>query len=121
MSAFLLTAAGDYALVNGSMILTDNSTTPGQEVLQQIRSNLRFFQGEYFLDTTIGIPYWQTLLKKGVSADVIEGIYRQAILDTDGVLQINSLTLTLDNKNRIGTITFLVQTILGPVTATETI
>lgn len=121
MSAFLLTEEGDFDLVNGSMALTANETTPGQEVLQSIRSNLRFFQGEYFLDETVGIPYWQTIFKKGVPLSVIEGIFRQAILDTDGVLQLNSFTMTLNNTTRRATITFSVQAVTGPITATETI
>lgn len=127
MSAFLQNAAGDYQLVNGSMLVIDNTTSipgvcqPGQETLQNIRSNLRFFQGEYFLDQSVGMPYWQTLLAKGITLDVIEGIYRQAILDTDGVLSINSLTATLDNAARSLVINFSVQSVNGTITGTQTI
>lgn len=121
MSAFLLTDAGDYAIVNGSMALTDNATTPGQEVLQQIRSNLRFCLGEYFLDVTVGIPYFQVLFQQGIDDSVIEGYLRQAILDTDGVNGLSAFTYTPGGQGRIGQVTFTAQTVKGPVTATETI
>jgi hypothetical protein len=117
MSAFLLTATGDLDQSSGGLKVIDGA----QQVLQQIRSNLRTFLGEYFLDTSLGVPYIQTIFAKGTGQGVIEGLLKQQILGVDGVIQINSFTLTLDNKSRLGTLNFSVLTTNGVVTATETI
>lgn len=115
MSAFLLTASGDLDQTSGGLVLIDGA----QQVLQQIRSNLRTFLGEYFLDTTLGVPYIQTVFQKGTGQGVIEGLLKQAILGTDGVIQLLSFELVLGGQNRLGTVTFTVLTTNGTVTSTE--
>ena len=117
MSAFLLTTAGDLDQTSGGIVLVDGA----QQVLQQIRSNLRTFLGEYFMDVTKGVPYFELVFQKGTGQGVIEGLLKQAIVNTDGVLQLTDFTLVLGGQTRLGSVTFTVLTTNGVVTSTETI
>lgn len=117
MSAFKLTVTGDLDMTTGGLVVIDGA----QQVLQQIRSSLRLFLDEYFLDTTLGVPYIQKIFQKGTGQGVIEGLLKQTILDTDGVIELTFFQLVLGGQNRIGTLTFTVLTTNGVVTSTETI
>lgn len=59
-----------------------------ESVAQKIKIRLRTYFGEWFKDTTIGVPYFQEILKKGVSKDYVDTIFIDIIRDTDGVLRV---------------------------------
>jgi len=69
-------------------------------ISQHILIRLRFFQGEYFLDQRLGIPYYQDILIKNPNLVVVRSIYREAILETPGVLDITRFDLNFDSANR---------------------
>ena len=103
-------AYGDLVLTSGQLTLVDGN----QEVQQLLIQQLRTFMGGYFLDPTLGVPYVQQVFQKGISQDVMEGIFRQAILDVPGVLSITAFQLTLTARNL--TLLFTALTTNGPVT-----
>lgn len=64
-----------------------------EAIAQALRTRLAFFQGEWFLDETFGVPYFQTILGKTVSLLAVREVFRTIITDTVGVLSIKSLEL----------------------------
>lgn len=105
----------DLLIQDGDLLLIDNA----ERVAQQIKIKLRSFLGEWFLDTTYGVPYWEEILVKSPSLDHVRNILRQQILDVDGVSAVNSIELSLDRQSRKLTVTFEAQTTYGLVTDRE--
>lgn len=79
------TLPGDIDTSFGDLILTTGS----EEIKQNIRIRLRFFQGEWFLNTDIGIPYFRSFFIKNPNLALIRSIIREAV---EGVPKIQSVT-----------------------------
>lgn len=62
----------------------------GESVAQRIKIRLLRYQGEWFKDTTKGIPYFQELMKKGIAKDYIDTVMIDEILDTAGVVSLDA-------------------------------
>lgn len=83
-------------------------------IAQKLRQRLRFFLGEWFLDTRLGIPYLRDaggiiLGVKGPNIPAIESVFRKAILSVPQIFRILSLTLTVDRPSRKGALNFVAQ------------
>ena len=89
----------DMTLDGQDIKFTDSDSS----VVQRITIRLQFLLGEWFLDTTRGVPYTQTIFKKGTSLSDIYNIIRKHILETDGVLSLKKLDLTpsADERNLV--------------------
>jgi len=105
----------DLLIINNDLKLIDNA----ERVAQQIKITLKFWLGEWFLDTSDGVPFLEYILVKNPNMNHIRAIYCEKILDVPGVTAINSLDLTLDKKNRTLTVEFDVETDCGLVTDRE--
>lgn len=81
----------DLYLDNGTVGLTNSLS---EEVAQELFIRLNFFQGEWFLDTTQGIPYFQSILGQKTPLGIVEQIFRQAITTCPGVASLASFSLT---------------------------
>lgn len=81
---------------------------------QLIQTRLRLWYGEWFADTTDGVPYAQDVLGKS-SPDVYNEVIKDRILSTTGVSDITAYTSTEDRTTRKLTISVSVNTIYGPV------
>lgn len=92
----------DLHLEGGDLVETDGIAAAAQE----IKHRLLFFKGESFLDLREGIPYFQEILKKGVDLGRIRAIMRQAVLTVPGIVDVPSLTISLDRVRRRATISF---------------
>lgn len=86
----------DISVENNDLVLIQGS----EETAQNLSVNLRTFLGEWFLNTSLGIPWFQEILVKGTSIQQIESIILNAILSTNGVLNVSSFNIELDNKER---------------------
>lgn len=84
-------------------------------IRQQIKIRLMFFRGEWFLDETIGTPWFEDLLKKGFNLDHATAIFRDRILGTAGVTALTQLDLSYDSPTRKLGIRFRAETTLGNV------
>ena len=75
---------GDFVIENNSLVEID-----GMEAIRQ-HMTIRFqiFLGEWFLDTSIGVPWFRDVLVKNPSFNVVMQVLKDVILDTPGVLQI---------------------------------
>lgn len=71
-----------------------------QQIAQQIRLTLSIFLGEWFLNTSFGMPYFESILGKGRSKSEIEAIVRKKVRDVPGVLHIGEVQISIDSKRR---------------------
>ena len=81
-----LDANGDYTFGRSQANFLVNSP---EAVAQAIQTRLALWEGEYFLDTSKGTPYWTQILGTGTWALYDQAI-KDRILGTTGVLQIAS-------------------------------
>ncbi len=88
-----------------------------QLVKQKILTGLRLFQGEFFLDTTAGMPWDSQVLGVGTRALYDTAIQRQ-ILSTKGVTGITSYSSSFNPKTRNLNVTVQVTTQFGNVSIT---
>lgn len=105
----------DIALENGDLAIVGDSDA----VAQHIRQRLKFFRGEWFLDTSAGVPYYQDILKKNPNPEVVEQLLRNEILGTPGVLELQKFEMDFQGATRSLRVSFQVRTVDGPVVFTE--
>ncbi len=82
---------GDLYLENGTVHLT---TTLIEEVAQRLFVSLKMFKGEWFLDPSQGVPYWQSILGIKQPLSVVTQIFRQAVAQQPGISRIDRFTAT---------------------------
>lgn len=84
-----------------------------ERIAQQIKITLLAFLGEWFLDTTFGVPYFDSVLVKSPDRSGIEAIFRARIRDVPGVLQVRALQLQIERQLRVLRVTVDVDTTFG--------
>jgi hypothetical protein len=88
------------------------------QVTQDIRKNLKFFLGEWFLDSNKGTPWKQLILVKNpVAADAS---LKAVIVGTNGVLQLLAFTFSFNSRTGEVKVNFNVQSKHGPIISTVT-
>lgn len=101
---------------NDIVIGTDVTWSRGVEaVAQSCRIALQMIEGEWFLDTEAGIPYFDQILgqKPEVATAVAREEFARELLSVEGVLEILKLEVTYANTTRKMTIRWQVRTALG--------
>jgi len=106
MSEMKLDTNNDIAIENFNFVIVDGE----ENVAQRLKTNLAIFKGEWFLDTTRGVPYYQEILKKNPDSKLIEAEFKAAIVNTDGIAKLKSFEMEYDNSLRKLTIAFTAQT-----------
>lgn len=106
---------------NNGALTKEFTTQPfTQTVAQRLKIRLLTFAGEYFWDTSYGVPWYQRLLgRKQSSKSAIDLIFNQKILEEVGVKEI----ITFDSTfvNRVYSLTFSVRVVDGSVTQPITV
>ena len=106
----------DLLIVESDLVLTADADPSGTNpILQNLLQRLSFIQGEWFMDNTLGIPYFQQILVKRPDQSKIETIIQRTILTTPGVTQLLSFSASANTVNRILTVSFSCLTTSGPV------
>jgi len=105
-----LTATGDSTIFSGNTMFLVNSPAA---VAQAISTRLKLWQGQWFLDTTLGMPWMQQVIGKHTQS-VRDAAIQNTILGTPGVNQIVSYSSTLNG--RALSVVCVVDTIYGPLT-----
>jgi len=102
MSLARVTPIGDLDLSAGS-----RSFVRGKDyIAQKIRQRLGFFKGEWYKDTTLGVPWLQDVLIKSPSLEVVRSVVRRAILAVPGVTSVPKCFVDFDTQTRVVVITF---------------
>jgi hypothetical protein len=60
---------------------------------QHVRQRLMTFEGEWFLDTTAGVPWLDRILGRGYDPALAEAVVKAEVLATDGVTEITSFSV----------------------------
>jgi len=86
----------DLVLEGGDLQLVNDLDAIRQEA--DIR--LKFFLGEWFLDTTVGIPYFQSVLVKAPNLGGIKTVFNDELLLSAGIVSVKKLDLVFSRSTR---------------------
>nr|DAV94409.1 MAG TPA: Protein of unknown function (DUF2634) [Caudoviricetes sp.] len=89
-------SSGDLSIEDGQVRMVDGA----ERIAQQILISLRFWLGEWFLDTSQGVPYLEYILVKNPNERHIQQILTEEILAVAGVQSVTDMTLDFDRPNR---------------------
>lgn len=106
---------GDLKFTGDALTLTAGIDA----VKQHLKQRLRLVRGEYFLDTERGVPYYENILLKRPSPDVVDGVLKSVILGTPGVVELLTFVLDYDAALRKLSLSFTVQTTDGEIDFTS--
>lgn len=115
----LLDENNDLVFFNGPLTLEYTTQPLVQVVAQRLLILLQTWQEEWFLDTTYGIPYWQSILGKKTSKAAVDLILQEKILAENGVKEITYFNSSL--VNRAYSAQFKVRVVTGEESETITI
>lgn len=90
-----------------------NFADAAESVAQRVKTRLYLLNGEWFLDTTAGVPYLQKIATKPADLAYAESVLKQTILQTDGVATISQWQADLNRNNRRLSVSCNVTTIYG--------
>lgn len=93
---------GDIELINGELPLV----TGTQEYEQFLTQKLRTFLGEWFMDIRLGLPYFQEIFVKRLNVETVNAVYRNEIINTPGILELQEFDLDLEKISRKLTVSF---------------
>lgn len=99
----------DLAIENDDLVLVDGL----EAIAQDCEVRLNFFLGEWFLDTRLGIPWFQRILGHKPRLIAVKSIIKKGILTTPGILGIIDFDLTWDGVTRALSIEFRANTVEG--------
>ena len=105
-------ASNDLVIKNNDLILIDNA----ERIAQQVLITLRFWLGEWFLDTREGMPYLEYVLVKNPNMSHIRQILTGKIQSVEGVKSIISLDFDFRRVTRELYVDFEVDTDYGLIT-----
>lgn len=91
-------SAGDLVLIAGM-----------DAIRQHLTIRLGFFLGEWFLNTLLGVPYYEQVFIKIPNTNAVRAIFREVIEETPGVIQCNDLVLDYDGATRALSVSFSAQ------------
>lgn len=89
-------------------------------VAQQIKIRFLFFLGEWFLNVTLGVPYYRDILIKSPNRAVVEGLLREVIITTPNVREVLELTFEYDEVTRRLDVRFRANTDFGELVFAQT-
>lgn len=96
MSSFAQTPDGDLALTVGRLTIIRGK----EEKAQKIKNRLKLFLGEWFLDTRVGVPWFQVVFVKNPDLEVVKSLFRRVILSVEGMVDVEEVSLVWDRQAR---------------------
>lgn len=93
MDLLLNSTSGDLVFTNGACPVTQ---LQADVVAQRLRIALYTFYGEWFLDTTIGVPYMQQVFSKVRKKSTIDLIFQGIITADEGVIELVTFISEID-------------------------
>ena len=102
----------DLAIKSFDLTLVSDS----DQIAQNLGIRLAFVLGEWYLDITEGIPYYEDFFIKAPNQIQIESVLKEEIVNTAGVLEILAFSATYNPSGpqaRTFTVNFQVSTVAG--------
>lgn len=93
---------GDIQIIEGA-----------RRVAQQIKVTLLLFLGEWFLDTSFGMPYLDSIMVKNPRFGTLHAVFRAKIADVPGVTRVRSLSFDFNRATRGLSVSFEAETTEG--------
>lgn len=106
MDLLLNPDTNDLVFINGKCPVTQLLT---EIVAQRLKVTLYTFLGEWFLDTTVGVPYFQQIFGKIRTKATIDLIFQRIIASDPDVIEILSFDSSLTPETRGYAMTFQVR------------
>jgi hypothetical protein len=110
----------NHDMTFGSGLL--NFATLAEAAAQNVRCRLLVMAGEWFLDTSVGVPWWQDPSSgvrpiMGVPRDLryAEAVIKSVILATDGIAAINSFSSDWNAQTRKWAVTVNLSSVDGDI------
>lgn len=113
----LNTTTHDILIDINTPVLTNERDT----IDQKVKIELLFLFSEYFLDTTLGVPYIERIAIKNPELAQIEALIRNVILSVNNVISIEKLVIDFDRPARLLTIDCTYTTIYSSINLTQDI
>ena len=85
----LLIVGGDLQIATGT-----------DAIAQRLQQSLQLWLGEWFLDTTRGVPYRQQVFVKNPNLDIIQADLVIAATNVPGVVQVTGVSFDFDSTSR---------------------
>lgn len=101
----------DIAVENYDGVIIDGL----EQIAQNVAIRLRMFQGEWFRDTRLGLPYYSDSFTKA-DQTTVDTYIKTVIKDTPGINEIISFESNYDSANRSYSVSFKANTIYGVAT-----
>lgn len=111
MDLLLDKETGDMIFINGQSPVTEDLR---HSVEQGLTIALKTLLGEWFLDTDVGVPYFEKIFKKQVNKEAVDIVFQEQILKDIRVSQITEFDSDL--TGRVYTCNFRVKCIDGSIT-----
>lgn len=89
------------------------TASTSENLAQRIKIRLLTFYGEWFLDSTLGVDYFNAVFGKNRSKQSIDTIFQAEILKEREVIQITKFESNLDRANRVYSLNVEVRTFDG--------
>lgn len=97
MSSLAQSSDNDLQITNGQLtVVTDLSEC----IARKLQNRFQLFRGEWFLDTRIGVPYYEAVLVANPDLGVIRQIFTQVITSVEGVADVQDIELDFDRSTR---------------------
>lgn len=111
MSTLALNSNNDIYFTSKGRLITINNKNSDEEILQRIKVRLRFFKDEWFLNSEHGLPFFQDILNpeasdpyilgsKNLDLNILESIFREQILNIEGVKKLIESSVDYDSGQR---------------------
>lgn len=91
------------------------------EVVQRVKTRLRRVLGEWFLDISAGLPYFNGDMLGGKDTKYVLMIVKAEILDTEGVQEVTSISINYNHDTRKANVAAKIIVNSIPYTITEEI
>lgn len=96
----------DVSIENNNLVLFDGN----ESLPQKIREKLLLFRGEYFLNETVGLPYFQLIAGQKSTPFASRKFIIDIIKSVEGIIDVTDFKMQLNNSTRVLTVDFTVKT-----------
>lgn len=96
------TTTGDLDVSGDAAHIVDGDDA----IVQHVALRLRLFRGEWFLDSRVGMPYYERVLVKNPDLVAVRSAFRQAIIETPGIATLDKFSLVLNSATRLLSVEF---------------
>lgn len=117
MKDLKLTQDGDLAIDTFDLALVDGRA----QVAQRMKTRLKTFLGEWYLNTDRGVPYFEDVFVKDPDTELVNAVLQDQILLDPEITEILTFTAEYDNSIRKMRFTTTVQTVYGTIPVEDTL